>query len=187
MKKRTTGARRGGRTTKLTRELTEKICSALSTGAPVTVCAKANGIHRDTYYAWVETGLDDMAEGRHTLHAEFAEKVARSVAQGELSYWEVIRDAAQATKPVGNGARRLGPDQVRAKVQAAKVALAALRTRWGRRYNRMSQVPGRDGQLDDATPPAVEKPKRMDFTKLTPDERRELLRLLRIATPDTEE
>lgn len=181
-----------GRRPKLTHALTDALCAALSTGAPITVCVKANGFDRSTYYDWLDTGLDDLEAGRRTVHGYFADRVPQAMAKGELSYWAIIAEAARsASAKDKDGKPAHKPAVVAAKVAAAKVALAALRTRWGKRYKSYSETknlrrPGEGGGGDEDMPPPLPPPEEVeegefDFKRLPAEERRELVRLMRKA------
>lgn len=151
-----------GRPPKLTRALMAELCNYLSTGAPITAVCQANGIHRDTYYAWCATGLEHEVEGRHTLYREFSDKASRAVGRGHVGYWAVIARATRTGR--------------REDVAAAKVAIAALRTRWFRKY---TLAQGKEQPEEEQ--PQEAPSRRLDFTRLSPDERRSLLALYRKA------
>lgn len=175
------GKRPRGRPPKLTHALTEAVCKALATGAPITVCAQRYGFNRDTYYAWLARGLDDLEEGRRTAYADFATKARVAVAEGELGYWEAIREASQSarsTKKDGPPANK--PAVVAAKAAAAKVALNALRTRWGKRYKTYSETRRADADLpEELLPPPEEPAGDIDPRTLPPEKRRQYLALVR--------
>ena len=69
-----------GRPTKLTKELTEKICRAVKAGSHPAVAARSVGVGESTYYRWMEEG---RAEEKG-LRREFYEAVKLAEAEGEV-------------------------------------------------------------------------------------------------------
>jgi hypothetical protein len=162
--------RRGrGRPPKLTRDMLEAIDLGIRTGAPIVQVCQSEGINRDSYYEWKERGAVDREAGRRSLYAEFSDRVRIAEAKGEIGYWASVALGVKTGKAP--------------HVAAGKLALAALRTRWGKRY---SQEPSRRGAAG-ATPPGEEPPAPTssapapDLSKLSADELAQFRQLLRKA------
>lgn len=67
----------------------------LERGAYLTHAAAAVGVDRRTLYRWLEVGSSDLADGRDTQEASFAEAVGRARARGRVAMCQVIDDAAK--------------------------------------------------------------------------------------------
>ncbi len=133
------------------------------------------------------------AAGRKTLHALFFQRVSVSEARAEVAYWEGIHDALQsasATKEDGT-TPRYTTRRIASKANVARVALTALRTRWGRRYRTYSESQRAPLPEEDVPLPAGEAPPeprgRLNPKLLTEDEQRQLAALLRKARVGTPE
>lgn len=160
--------RRRGRPSELTRPLLESLCRARALGMSVVRAAKANYIHRDTWYAWLERGLADKAEGKRTLYAELSDRVPFEEARGELVL----------LKRVDKGSRKGTPTAV----AAGKLALDALKaTRSGRYGQQLARGrPGEEGPAEQPQPGAEEKEAApaVDLSKLSSEELAAFRRLL---------
>ena len=79
------------RPTKLTKEVTERICLAIRAGNYAKVAAAMAGVAETTYYRWLE-----MAEGPYAKkdYREFRESVERAEAEAEVAAIARIRQAA---------------------------------------------------------------------------------------------
>ena len=57
-----------GRPSKLTPELTAKMCEALGVGASIEQACRLSGIHKDTYFEWckrAERDREDLGDGQY--------------------------------------------------------------------------------------------------------------------------
>ena len=81
--------RKGGRTTKLTKEVCDNICDGLKKGNYITTCCMASGINRHTYYNWKKRG-----EKGEEPYKTFLERVTEAEAIGEMLHVEIIHDTA---------------------------------------------------------------------------------------------
>lgn len=154
-----------GRPPKLTPELLKALGDAIRTGAPIRQACQSEGINRDSYYAWKARGDADRATGRRSIYAEFSDTVRICEAKGEVGYWATVARGAKSG--------------TREHVAAGKLALNALRTRWGKRYHHdagrgRGAAPDEGG--DDGKPETPAKP--VDWSKLDRAELAELRRLL---------
>jgi len=85
-------AKRGrGRPTKLNEAVANMILGHVRCGAPVEVAARAAGIHRDTYYEWVNRGEREP----DSIYGEFSDKVREAEAFAECEAVKSIYDGAQ--------------------------------------------------------------------------------------------
>ena len=82
-----------GRPTKLTKELTEKICLAISAGNYAKVAAQLAGISEATYYAWLKEAEKEDCD---PIFLEFSESVERAEAAAEVEAVALIRQSARA-------------------------------------------------------------------------------------------
>jgi len=79
------GAHNGtvGRPTKLTRDLTDLIATAVEHGAYYEQAALAAGIAKTTLYSWRERGEADLEHGNTTTYAYFHTRLTRASATAE--------------------------------------------------------------------------------------------------------
>lgn len=68
---------RVGRPTKFNSERAEKIIIAVSNYVPYSLAAESNGINRATLADWINTGLEDLKEGKKTAFAEFSSNLKK--------------------------------------------------------------------------------------------------------------
>jgi transposase len=66
------------RHTKLTPELTDKICELLEVGMPYHLVCDAVGISESTFYDWINKGNEDNSK---KMFSEFSKRVAQSKAK----------------------------------------------------------------------------------------------------------
>lgn len=100
---------RGGRPSKLTREIIDGLCENLGTGAYIETCCKAEGISDTVFYDWLKKGLalltliEAAQEAGHappvldeheTLLAMFADRIEKADATGEIGLLKNIRAGA---------------------------------------------------------------------------------------------
>lgn len=71
---------KGGRPTKFTPELQERITSKLREGLYVETVCDLVGIHKDTFYAWREQGEIDSIAGHVTNLSKFSDATTRAMA-----------------------------------------------------------------------------------------------------------
>jgi len=65
-------------------QIEETLCKILYKGAYIeTACAIA-GIHKDTFYRWMDEGAKDKAAGHQSRKAAFSDAIQRADAEGEL-------------------------------------------------------------------------------------------------------
>jgi transposase-like protein len=88
-----------GRPTKLTLELQENICKALSKGLPITTACDAVGISTQSYYTWVNQAEDDsfQDDSKESLIA-FSDAVKKAQADCEERLLEIIENATISAK-----------------------------------------------------------------------------------------
>jgi hypothetical protein len=79
------------RPTKLTPEITEKICMAIRAGNYAKIAAGMAGISEATYYSWLDQAKEPDAEPEFL---EFLESVERAEAEAEIGAVARIRQAA---------------------------------------------------------------------------------------------
>ncbi len=78
------------RKTKLTDELSERICRYLRLGTYVETAAACVGIHKDTFYDWLKRGGKGVEP-----YAEFVKAVERAMAESEARDLGIIGKAAE--------------------------------------------------------------------------------------------
>ena len=81
-----------GRNTKLTTELTDKICEALRAGNYIETACEFAGIVPATYYRWI---ADSEKPDAGVLLVEFREAVKKARATAEVRNVALIQQAAQ--------------------------------------------------------------------------------------------
>lgn len=80
------------RPTKLTKEIIDKVCSAIYAGNYAKIAAQLSGISESTFYAWLkETEKEDC----DPLFLEFSESIERAEAAAEVEAVALIRQSAQ--------------------------------------------------------------------------------------------
>lgn len=85
---------RGGRPSKLTEELRERIVSLVAAGNPLSVAAEASGVARSTLHAWLKRG---EGTGRGDApYRVFVAAVEQARAQAESDLVAQMRKAAAA-------------------------------------------------------------------------------------------
>lgn len=87
---RNNGKHPGGRSSKLDRELGDKIVSAIKAGGYVETAAAFAGVSKDTFYAWLRRGAKEKAGP----FKEFSDAVGQAVAESEMRYVTVVARAA---------------------------------------------------------------------------------------------
>lgn len=95
---------RGGRPTKLTPEIHQKIRTALLAGNYVEVAAATAGINRDTLYRWLKAGA--RTRKRSSPEAEFSDMVQKAMADSEAAALAAITSAGMPK--TGAGGRTVG-------------------------------------------------------------------------------
>jgi hypothetical protein len=78
-----------GRPTKLTKDLTNKICRAIRAGNYPAVAARSCGVAESTFYRWMEEGRS----AKKGLHRDFYEEVKGAEAEAEVRAVAVIAKA----------------------------------------------------------------------------------------------
>lgn len=75
----------------LTDELTAQVVALVSEGHYVETVCQSIGIHKDTYYAWLERADDDRAKkhAANTPHTRFSDAVKKAAAEAEIA---MLRD-----------------------------------------------------------------------------------------------
>jgi hypothetical protein len=115
----------GGRPTKLTPELQERICLAIRAGNYIEVAASFAGIHKDTFYRWLKRG----ARASRGIYREFSDAVEKALADSEAG------DVARISKAAEQG-----------HWQAAAWRLERKHPqRWGRRDRVQTEISGPGG------------------------------------------
>ena len=82
----------GGRPTKLTHELIERLCIVLRTGAYLDTAFKHVGICKATHHSWAKAGNEELARRAkgakprksRDLHVEFLNATEKAMADAEL-------------------------------------------------------------------------------------------------------
>ena len=87
------GKRPVGRPSKLTPELSEKICSTIRIGNYVEVAAAFCSISKETVFAWLRQGA---APGARKKYREFSVAVGRAMAESETRHVATITAASRA-------------------------------------------------------------------------------------------
>lgn len=145
------------------RAIGEDVCQLLATGVPIAAACGACGLARSLYYQWLRAGEADIAAGRRTALAEFADNVSIYEAIGEVATWAPVPKALATPTPDN--------------IAAGKLALAA----WAVRYGGKARRGGREEEpeVELAEPgSAAPTPAALDLSVYTPEERFELRRLL---------
>lgn len=91
----------GGRPTKLTESLIQKICKLLHTGAYIETAAVACGIHKSTLYEWLKKSAainrdDNELTPEESLLVMFSDAVERAMAESEITALRQIDAAARS-------------------------------------------------------------------------------------------
>ena len=79
------------RPTKLTQEITDRICLAIRAGNYAKIAAAMAGVGETTYYRWLELSAEPNAKKEYR---EFRESVERAEAEAEISAVARIKQAA---------------------------------------------------------------------------------------------
>lgn len=114
------------RPTKLTKELIEKVCSAIYAGNYAKIAAQLSGISESTYYGWLQ---EAEKEGCDPLFLEFSESVEKAEAAAEVEAVALIRQAAR------NGSAK----------DAQWLLERKHGERWGRNDKIRQEITGADG------------------------------------------
>ena len=85
--------RKIGRPSKLTEELTERLCKAIRAGCFVETAVAMNGLHKDTFYDWLKRG----AKEKRGPHRRFSDAIQKAMAEFEAA--AVARIAKAGTDP----------------------------------------------------------------------------------------
>jgi len=91
----------GGRPTKLTEPLIQKICKFLHAGAYIETAAAASDVHKATLYEWLKSGAA-IKRDEHELTPEdallvrFSDAVEKAMAESEITALKQIDAAARS-------------------------------------------------------------------------------------------
>ena len=91
--------RMGGRPSKLTREIQDKIVAAIRVGNYAQVAAKYAGIGETTFYAWLKRGEEED----QSKYQEFREAVKRAESEAEVRTVALIHQHMQPSWQAGIG------------------------------------------------------------------------------------
>ena len=80
---------------KLTEEAHASIVDALRAGNYVEDAVAAAGIHKATYYRWIEQGEADLEHDKATAQARLCDAVRQASAASEVEYLTIIREAGE--------------------------------------------------------------------------------------------
>lgn len=80
-----------GRPTKLTPQVQARIVQAIVGGNDITVAAAYAGIHRDTFYYWLERGR----AAKRGIYSDFSDAIEKAQADAETRNVALIAKAAQ--------------------------------------------------------------------------------------------
>jgi transposase len=83
----------GGRPTKLTPALQDKIVQAIRAGNYMETAAAYAGIHKDTLYAWLKRGARERSP--HSPYRQFSDAVEKALAEAEVRDVALIAKAAE--------------------------------------------------------------------------------------------
>ena len=78
------------RPSKLTQEITDKICEAVSTGLTFDLAAQVAGVSPRTFYRWMRKGEDEGPGGKHW---QFRQEVKRAEAENAMQALATINQA----------------------------------------------------------------------------------------------
>src|SRR5688572_7124793 len=67
-----------GRPTKLTPECQAILVELIRNGSPSEAASAIAGISAGTFYYWMETGLADLSDNKHSKYSEFFEAISRA-------------------------------------------------------------------------------------------------------------
>ena len=79
------------RSTKLTKEIQDRIIQAIQTGATYEICAQYAGIGASTLYLWMKQGREKKSKAT----IEFLENIKRAESRGAIANLGLIQKAAQ--------------------------------------------------------------------------------------------
>jgi glutamate synthase domain-containing protein 3 len=79
------------RSTKLTKEIQDRIIQAIQTGATYEICAQYAGIGASTLYLWMKQGREQKSKAT----IEFLENIKRAESRGAIANLGLIQKAAQ--------------------------------------------------------------------------------------------
>ncbi len=85
----------GERPTKLSPELTKRLCALLYAGNYVETAAAACGIAKKTYYDWLRKGARDRDARKQTALAKFSHAIEKAMADSEVRDLKLIDRTAQ--------------------------------------------------------------------------------------------
>ena len=80
---------------KLTEEAHASIVDALRAGNYVEDAVAAAGLHKATYYRWIEQGEADLEHDKDTAQARLCDAVRQASAASEVEYLTIIREAGE--------------------------------------------------------------------------------------------
>ena len=92
------GNKKSGRKSKLTAELIERICEYICKGNYISTACQIVGIHKATYYNWLEQGETDIEAGIGSMYADFLKAVTTAEAEAEEVMVAVVREVATQKK-----------------------------------------------------------------------------------------
>jgi hypothetical protein len=78
------GKHAGGRPTKLSPDITDRIVNAIRAGAYVETAAEFAGLNKTTFYDWLKRGAKDREAERDSPFAQFAHAIEKAMADSEL-------------------------------------------------------------------------------------------------------
>ena len=82
-----------GRSTKLTKELTQRVCEGLALGHYVCAVCDLCGISQSIFYEWRKNGEADKAAGLTTPCSEFLDATTYAMGEAEQSALQAIKSA----------------------------------------------------------------------------------------------
>ena len=87
---RSSGKHPGGRPSGFSREIAERIVSAIKAGGYVETAAAFAGVSKDTFYAWLKRGASEKSGP----FKEFSDAIGRAIAESEMRYVSIVAKAA---------------------------------------------------------------------------------------------
>jgi hypothetical protein len=96
-------ARKVGKPTKLTPKRQQTLLTYIAIGAQVETAAKAAGIHRDSFYEWLQRGARETERRERgepfnddeSIFVAFSERLERAIAEAEINDLDRIDKAAE--------------------------------------------------------------------------------------------
>jgi hypothetical protein len=119
----------GGRPTKLSPEITERLVTALATGLHLETACDLVSLTRQSVFNWMDQGRKDIEQGKESEHAAFFDAISRAIATAEAS---IVR-------AIGMGIAGLIPERPGYYPPDPKAGIQFLQIRYRERYRKQTQ------------------------------------------------